>query len=182
MQDLETTVSWRPFQLNPGMPRAGKNRQAYYRNKFGDEGYESLLSRLQSVGSEEGIVFDEGADAIAPNTLSAHVLTRWATDDNAVDSDALVEKLFYAHHTSLENIGDLKVLIRIANEVGMDGNHILGRLTAGEDENTVTAQIHEYAARGVTGVPFFVINDNQGVSGAQTAEYLAPVLKKIARG
>lgn len=181
VQDIETSVTWRPFQLNPDMPREGKNRPAYYRNKFGDEGYESLLGQLQNVGSEEGIVFDGGADATAPNTLSAHVLTHWATNDNAIDSDALVEKLFYAHHTSLENIGDLKVLVRIADEVGMDGDRILSRLTAGEDENTVTAQIHEYAARGVSGVPFFVINDSQGVSGAQSAEYLASFFEQIAK-
>ena len=132
------------------------------------------------VGAEEGIVFDAGTDATAPNTLSAHVLTRWASDDNEIDSDALVEKLFYAHHTALENIGDLKVLTRIANEVGMDGDRILSLLTAGEDENIVTAQIHEYAARGVSGVPFFVINDSQGISGAQPPDFLISVFEGIA--
>ena len=33
--DLDIALVWRPFQLNPDMPRQGRNRRDYYRNKFG---------------------------------------------------------------------------------------------------------------------------------------------------
>ena len=104
--DLDTTLNWRPFQLNPNMPREGRNRWDYYRNKFGDEGAKNLRETLKNAGAEEGIVFCNEPDAMAPNTLSAHVLMCWATDDEHIDTNTLAEKRFNAHHVACENIGD----------------------------------------------------------------------------
>lgn len=180
--DIEFAVTWQPFQLNPDMPREGRNRQEYYREKFGSEKAQSLLDGLRETGAEVGIEFgkESNADAMAPNTLSAHVLMHWASQDDAIDADALGEKLFHAHHVSCEDIGDHAVLARIAGEVGMDSADVRQRLAAGEDEDVVTERTHYFTARGVTGVPFFVINDEYGISGAQPAEVLVSAFEKIS--
>jgi predicted DsbA family dithiol-disulfide isomerase len=52
--DLDTALNWWPFQLNPDMPREGRNRRDYYRNKFGDEGTKNLREILRNAGAEEG--------------------------------------------------------------------------------------------------------------------------------
>lgn len=36
LPELEYSLTWRPFQLNPNMPKDGKNRKAYIQEKFGD--------------------------------------------------------------------------------------------------------------------------------------------------
>ena len=33
--EISATVSWKPFELNPGMPKAGLNRREYRSRKFG---------------------------------------------------------------------------------------------------------------------------------------------------
>src|ERR1700726_1851714 len=33
--DVKASVTWRPFELNPGMPKAGLDRRAYRSAKFG---------------------------------------------------------------------------------------------------------------------------------------------------
>ena len=114
--DLDIALNWRPFQLNPDMPREGRNRRDYYRNKFGDERAKDLRETLKNAGAEAGIVFCDEPDAMAPNTLSAHVLMFWAANDKNIDTNALAEKLFNANHVACENIGDNDLLMRIAGD------------------------------------------------------------------
>jgi predicted DsbA family dithiol-disulfide isomerase len=163
------------------MPREGRNRREYYRNKFGDERLKNLRQALNSAGAEEGIVFGDEPDAVAPNTLSAHVLMFWASNDQSIDHNALAERLFLAHHVTCENIGDHEVLARIAGEVGMDGAGVMSKLAAGDNENDVQEQIHRSAARGISGVPFFIINGQYGISGAQPVDILLSTFDQIAK-
>ena len=177
---LDIALTWRPFQLNPDMPREGRNRRDYYRNKFGDERAKDLRETLKNVGAEAGIVFCDEPDAMAPNTLSAHVLMYWAARDENVDTNTLAEKLFNAHHVACENIGDNAVLMRIAGEAGMDTASIISKLAAGDDEDKVKELIRQSAAGGVSGVPFFNINDKYSISGAQPSDTLAAVFDQIS--
>jgi len=177
--ELDVSVSWRPFQLSPDMPREGRKRLEHYREIFGEERAAMIMGSMKDTGVEEGIAFGSDPDAMSPNTLSAHVLMLWAREDDRIDSNELAEKLFYAHHVACENIGDHAVLARIAGEVGMDSAHVAEQLAAGVDEDRVTQMIKESAARGVSGVPFFIINDRYGLSGAQPADSFVAALDQI---
>ena len=88
--------------------------------------------------------------------------------------------MFHAHHVACENIGDPAVLARIAGEVGMDAERVADRLKSREDEDTVRQLIQAAAARGVAGVPFFIVNGRYGISGAQPPEVLAAAFDQIA--
>jgi len=178
--DLSIEVTWQPYQLSPDMPREGRKRLDHYREIFGEERAKMIMGSMKDTGIEEGIAFGSDPEAISPSTLSAHVLMLWARDDVTVDADALAEKLFHAHHVACENIGDHAVLLRIAGEVGMDDAGLAEKLAAGTDEDKVIGLIKESAARGVSGVPFFVINDRFGLSGAQPADTLLAALDQIA--
>lgn len=126
--DLDFALFWRPFQLNPDMPRHGINRRDYYRRKFGEEGANRLRETLNVAGGQDGILFCDKPKAMAPSTLFAHVLMYWATEDENIDADAVAEKLFLSHHVECENIGDLDVLVAIADEVGMDPSSVRSML------------------------------------------------------
>jgi len=179
--DLCATLNWHPFQLNPNMPREGSNRRDYYRTKYGEETVKGLRENVNNAGLEEGIVFCDTADAMAPNTLSAHVLMSWAIADENVDANDLAEEIFSAHHVACENIGDHEVLARISGHAGMNKARVSSRLVAGDDEDIVRGQIRRAAARGAAGVPFFIFNNRYGISGAQSADTLAAVFDQIAK-
>jgi predicted DsbA family dithiol-disulfide isomerase len=178
--ELDVEVTWQPYQLSPDMPREGRKKLDHYREIFGEERAEIIMGSMKDTGVEEGIAFGNDPDAISPNTLSAHVLMLWARDDEQVDADELAEKLFYAHHVACENIGDHAVLMRIASEVGMDDPGLAEKLQSGKDEDKVAQLVQESAARGVSGVPFFIINGRYGLSGAQPADSLIAALDQIA--
>ena len=181
LPDMNIKLNWRPFQLNPDMPREGRNRRDYYRDKFGEERLKDLRVALDSAGAGEGIVFCDEPGAMAPNTLSAHTLMFWASTDGNIDSNALAEKLFHAHHVACENIGDHGVLVRIAGEAGMDEVDVLAKLAAGDDEDTIKGQIHQAVVQGITGVPFFIINNQYGLSGAQPSETLVSAISTATK-
>ena len=177
--DLDAEVVWQPFQLSPDMPREGRNKQEHYAEIFGTEKAQEIAGRMQQTGEEEGIAFGSSADAVSPNTLSAHVLLHWAAEDSAVDVAALAERLFNEHHVNCSNIGDHALLAEIAAEFGMDHQQVLDNLSAGKDEEAVKNRIRDAAARGVSGVPFFIVNGRYGLSGAQPPELLAETFAKV---
>jgi predicted DsbA family dithiol-disulfide isomerase len=181
LPDLDIRLNWRPFQLNPDMPREGRNRRDYYRDKFGEERLKDLRVALDNAGAGEGVVFCDEPGAMAPNSLSAHVLMFWAATDESIDGNALAEKLFHAHHVACENIGDHEVLARIAGDAGMNEANVLTKLTAGDDEDVVKGQIHQAATQGITGVPFFIINNQYGISGAQAPETLVSAISTATK-
>jgi predicted DsbA family dithiol-disulfide isomerase len=178
--DLNIHVSWQPFQLSPDMPREGRDRVEYYTQLFGEERAGQIMESMKDTGAADGIAFDTKPGARSPNTLSAHVLMLWAGEKDNVDTNQLAEKLFHAHHVDCEDIGDPEVLARIASEVGMDAGEVSTKLATGEDEDRVNALIQHSVARGVSGVPFFIVNDRYGISGAQPVEELAAAIDQIS--
>ncbi len=44
-------VEWKPFQLNPTMPREGMNRREYRTRKFGSWGREPQVARARRLAS-----------------------------------------------------------------------------------------------------------------------------------
>ena len=62
----------------------------------------------------------------------------------------------------------------------MDADDVTARLAAREDESIVKERVADAAARGVSGVPFFVVNGKYGISGAQPPESLVSAFGQIA--
>lgn len=179
---LAVQITWFPFQLSPDMPREGKDRREHYASIFGAERARDIMARMKDTGAAEGIAFDTPPGARSPNTLSAHVLMYRASCAAGIDQNALAEKLFEAHHVRGEDIGDPQVLARLAGEVGMDRGDVLQALADGKDEDTVRALMEQARQAGVSGVPFFIIGNQHGLSGAQPPEMFLQILDELSAG
>jgi len=177
---IEVELIWSPFQLSPDMPREGRDRAEHYAQIFGEERAQMINASMAETAREEGLEFGQKPGARSPNTLSAHVLMHWASEDPAVDASALAERLFHAHHVDNDDLGDPGVLAQIAGDIGMDAAAVQADLVAGRDEDIVRQRIEQSAARGVTGVPFFIFNQRYAVSGAQPADALVDLLDRLA--
>jgi predicted DsbA family dithiol-disulfide isomerase len=173
-------VHWRPYQLDPSIPKDGLDRRAYMINKFGNDGrIEAAHERLRSLGAEEGIAFAFEKIARAPNTLDAHRLIRWAFVTGA--QDKVVDRLFKLYFEEGRDIGDRALLIETARECGMDGDIVEKLFAEGADEDEVRAEIAEAQRLGVTGVPFFIFAQRFGVPGAQDAETLSGAIAQARK-
>ncbi|MEP7455424.1 DsbA family oxidoreductase [Phyllobacterium sp. SB3] len=181
--DLEVTVNWRPFQLDPTIPRQGKDRNRYMQDKFGssDKIFE-IHQQLVELGKEEGIEFDFEAIEIAPNTLDAHRLIRWASQANPNVQDEVVGILFSYYFEQGKNIGDPQILLEAAEEAGMDGAIVASLLQTDADTVGVQQEIDTANQVGVRGVPCFILDQKYAVMGAQSADALADAIRQTADG
>jgi predicted DsbA family dithiol-disulfide isomerase len=176
--DLDVSVSWRPFQLDPTIPREGISRHDYMARKFGPEKIAEIHTRLEGVGKAAGINFAFDKIEKSPNTLNAHRLIRWS-QLSGKQTD-VVEALFSAYFTQGKDIGAQSVLTEIARDFGLDANEIGAALQTNHDEKEVQEEIATAMRMGVSGVPFFIIAGRYGMSGAQPPDMLADVIRKAA--
>jgi predicted DsbA family dithiol-disulfide isomerase len=173
-------VQWRPYQLDPSIPKEGLERRAYMVNKFGNDGrIEAAHERLRALGAEEGIAFAFDKIARAPNTLDAHRLIRWAFATGA--QGAVVDRLFKLYFEEGRDIGDRALLIETAAACGMDAEIVAKLFDDGADEEAVRAEIAEAQRLGVTGVPFFIFAQRFGVPGAQDADVLTSAIAQARK-
>lgn len=174
----EVRVRWHPFQLNPRMPKEGVARREYRTAKFGSwERSLALDAQMKEVGTGEGIVFDFDRMGRTPNTLDAHRLI-WLADEFGVQ-DAVVEALFRAYFMDGRDIGARETLIDVVAGAGLSRDRAEALLVGDEGLNAVRAAEEQARQLGVTGVPFFVINDRLALSGAQKPEVFLEALGSL---
>ncbi|ESR26583.1 DsbA family oxidoreductase [Lutibaculum baratangense] len=175
--DVEAEVRWRPFQLDPTIPRGGVDRQQYLENKFGGpERAREIYGRIEAAADAEGLEVDFGRIARTPNTIDSHRLIRWAASTGR-QSD-VVEDLFRHYFSEGGDIEDPQVLTAIAETNGIDGDLIAELLAGDADRDLVEKEIALAQQLGVTGVPCFILADRFGVVGAQSPETLAEAIDR----
>jgi hypothetical protein len=73
--DATASVTWRPFELNPEMPKTGVNRRAYRSARFGSwQHSQALDAQVAAAGRLEGLMFNHDKMERTPNTVDAHRL------------------------------------------------------------------------------------------------------------
>lgn len=178
---VEVHVHWRPFQLDPTIPPEGKDRRDYMLGKFGSEDrIREIHARIQPLGAAEGIAFDFDAIKVAPNTLDAHRVIRWAGAAGEDVQNRLVRRLFQLNFEQGKNLGDHAVLIEAAREAGMDAAIVETLLPTDSDVEAVRTEIATASRMGVTGVPCFLLEGKYAVMGAQDADTLADAIGQVA--
>ena len=172
-------VKWRPYRLDPTIPKGGTDRKAYMRAKFGTDPMKivEMHKLIAAEGAKDGIEFDFAAIERRPDTLDSHRLIRWAEATGV--QDEVVERLFIAYFENGEDIGDIRVLADIADISGMDGVEVAQMLEGDEDRALVEREDQIAHEMGVTGVPAMIFGNRLAVSGAREPELLVSVIDRV---
>ena len=166
------TVVWHPFQLNPDLPAQGMPRGDYLDAKFGSR-HAYPAERIVQAAERAQVPMRLDRIARQPNTLRAHALLAAAGAGAAgsVLQHALADALFRAYFAEGLDIGDEAVLRQVGAHVGLPAERIEAAWQ--DDALGATAAADAQARRaGINGVPFFIVANRVGVSGAQGAEAL----------
>jgi len=175
--DVEASIVWRPFQLDPTLPEAGVDRKAYMAAKFPDPERRAAIGKiLADAAAEDGIVLNLDAVAVSPNTNAAHRVIRWA--QTAGLQAPVLEGVLSAYFTHGQDVGDPVVLADIAGAAGMDRMLVLQLLSEGADKDTITREHQMAHEAGVSGVPFMIFDGKLAVSGAEPPERLVKAIDK----
>jgi predicted DsbA family dithiol-disulfide isomerase len=174
-RDVE--VAWRPYELNPTMPKAGMARADYRKAKFGTlERSRELEQRVLEAGRTVDIPFEFGKIERTPNTFDGHRLM-WLAGREGRQGE-LAERLFTAYFIDGRDLGDRAVLRDAAEKAGLDAR---GFLEGDGGAKEVREEEAAGAALGVQGVPFFVFGGTIALSGAQPPEVLLEALQRADR-
>jgi predicted DsbA family dithiol-disulfide isomerase len=171
-------VEYFPFELNPKMPVNGVDQKQYLSDKFGgEERYDQITGHTTAVAAEEGLTFDFSAQKVSPNTRNAHRLIQLAKEDGK--QIELVEAFFKAYFSQGLDLTNLETLTNIAVAAGMDKTKVTQFLQSDTGITEVEIAEHELHQLGITGVPFYVIDNKYGISGAQAPESFIKVFEEI---
>ncbi len=172
---VKTHVVWKPFQLNPTMPQEGMDRTAYLEAKFGSlDTFDEMEQRLLEAGALEQISFAFEKIGRTPNTFLAHRLIWYAGIQGR--QDAVVNQLFKGYFEEGLDIGSSSVLVELADRVGLKAAPFLESDEGVEEVKAEEAVGHKL---GIRGVPYFVLDQTYGISGAQPVEVFVAAVKKV---
>lgn len=173
----KVVVKWHPYQLDPNMTKEGLQRDAYLVNKFGSiEKVNAMTNHLTTVGEEVGIAFDFGEKWMSTNTLHLHQLLHVAGKEGFQND--LKERFLKAYFVTLQPLNNKEVLYSLLADFGWSPEKVDAVIADQEIAQTVTQQIKHAQNIGVTGVPFFIINNSYAISGAQPSAVFLETFKK----
>ena len=171
-------VVWKSFQLNPAMKtEPGKTINQYLAEVKGwsEEQAKQMNDHVSKMALSVGLVYALDK-AVVANSFDAHRVIQFAKEQGK--GDAMEESLFNAYFTSGKNIADHDILLNLATGIGLDENDTKQVLATDAYSDRVREDIYEATQIGVSGVPYFVLNDRYAVSGAQSGETFAGALNK----
>jgi predicted DsbA family dithiol-disulfide isomerase len=177
--DVPVEVRWRPYFLNDWVPREGIDRRTYLETKFGSvERYAGMAKRVQQAAAEEGLVYELDKISRQPNTLDCHRLILWAR--NAGAAPRMKQRLMELYFAEGADLSDPKILIQAAVDCGMDGDLVRRLLASDADVDRIEGEANSAKEAGIDGVPCFIFGGSAIVTGAQSPEYLASAIERIA--
>jgi|HubBroStandDraft_6_1064221.scaffolds.fasta_scaffold440070_2 predicted DsbA family dithiol-disulfide isomerase len=171
-------VTWRPFELNPDMPKDGLDRRAYRSHKFGSwERSQALDGQVAEAARSDGLVFRHELIGRTPNTRDAHRLI-WLAGREGVQG-AVVEALFSAYFHDGRDVGDRTVLIEVGASAGLDPAMISTMLASKQGETEVAAELQRAHGLNVSGVPTVLVDGRPIFSGAIRFELMQAHLRTV---
>ena len=176
---VNVRINWRPYFLNPWIPREGIDRQTYLETKFGSvERYAVIAERVVQAAALDGLVYKPEKVSRQPNTLDCHRLILWSR--SATDPGQMKQRLMELYFAEGADLADARVLIQAAVDCGLDGDLVRRLLASDADVDRIESEANSAKEAGIDGVPCFIFGGSVIVTGAQSAEYLASAVERTA--
>ncbi|MCC3302708.1 DsbA family oxidoreductase [Arthrobacter sp. zg-Y895] len=177
----EVEVHWHSFQLDPSLPDHFDGTEVEYlseRKGIDPEQLAGMLDQVTVQAAGEGLSYDYDSLVVA-NSFSAHRLIHLAKAEGGLKTaDAAKEALLSAHFEKGMNIGSADDLLEIGTGIGLPADRVKAVLASDEYADAVRTDIAQARSLGISGVPFFVLDDKYGISGAQPADLFASALEQ----
>jgi predicted DsbA family dithiol-disulfide isomerase len=177
----EVEVVYHSFELDPGYPKDQPTPVLeLLAAKYG-------MSPAQAKDAEAGMAAKAAADGlefnpdrIMGNTFDAHRLVHLARERGV--QEPVLERLFGAYFCEGKPVFAAGDLASLGAEAGLDSGEVARVLQDGSYGDAVRADEDQARAYGISGVPFFVLGEKYGVSGAQPAAVLTQALEQAWAG
>lgn len=166
-------LEWLPYQLDPlepGAPQEGFRERFVKRKGMQPEQVDGMFDRVTEAGAALGIPFRFDKVTVAVDTLPGHVAIA-ATPVSK--QEALVQSFHKAYFEEGRDIGQLAEIVPIAERAGLTPDEIVnvqGALADPTSLDMVRNLIGQVQGAGISGVPYFIVDNKVGLSGGQPVE------------
>lgn len=177
-KNLVIKQTWRPFQLNPGMPPDGMDRQEYLISKFGSsDAAKTVYENIYEEGVKEGINFNFDLIEVTPNSFNSHRLLALAYNANM--QEKVLDDLFESYFLHGKDIGDPNILLQIAIKHNINAEEFKSYLSDQENIEPLANEAIQAKKMGINSVPTFIVNKQIVINGAQTSENFELIFEKL---
>ncbi len=174
----QVEVVWKSFELDPHAPRTSEetlNQMLAKKYGMSEEKAAAANQRVTTLAAQEGLAYH--LDQAHPgNTFDAHRLIHFAASRGL--QGEMKERLMHAYFSEGQPVGNRETLVKLGAEVGLDAEEVRNVLAGDEYADEVNADKREASLLGINGVPFFVIDEKYGISGAQPTELFQQALEQ----
>ena len=173
----EVSIAHRSFQLDPLRPKQVTiNRRQMLMAKYHltEDQVADMDQKMVRTAAQDGLIYRLAPEGVTGNTLDAHRLLHFARGRGR--ESALLDRLYRAYFSEQRSVFDIVSLADVATDAGLDADEAREVLNGDAYSDAVDADTKEARLLGVSGVPFFVIDDRYGVSGAQPVDVFRQVL------
>ncbi|MGZ3883664.1 MAG: DsbA family oxidoreductase [Bacteroidia bacterium] len=174
----EVQITWHSFELDPHMQTQKDISVIDYlaeRKGISREQSVKLHDRVTQMAKDAGLNYNFDT-AVMANSFDAHRLIQLANTKGK--GDEAEEQIFKAYFIDGKDISDKFVLTTIGVTLGLDEHTVKTMLNGDAFAEDVRKDEAMAQQIGVSGVPFFVIDQKLGVSGAQPPEVFLGALEK----
>jgi predicted DsbA family dithiol-disulfide isomerase len=179
--EIDITLRFQPFELNPQMPTEGADAVQYLCDKYGitPEQVARNQAAIRQRGAEVGFVF--GTRSHVWNTFDAHRLLHWAGAEGPPGAQrALKRALLQAYHGEGRNPSDPAVLVELATEAGLEATRAGTVIASSEFADDVREAELQWQQAGISSVPSLVIDGRHLIQGGQPPEVFERALRQAA--
>ncbi|WP_313478381.1 DsbA family oxidoreductase [Microbacterium sp.] len=175
----QVRITFHSFELSPDTPVDFDGDEIDFlagHKGMPREQVEQMLGQVTSVAAAAGLEYR--FDLLQhTNTVKAHELLHFAKAKGL--QHEMEERLMSAYFTEGRHVGRVDDLVALAEEVGLDAAEARSALESSDYLDAVRADQAQARAYGINGVPFFVIDGQYGVSGAQPPEAFENVIRDV---
>ena len=169
---FDINIRWVHFPLHPETPPEGRTLEDMFAGSGRD--ITAMNRRLKALAHAEGLPY--GVRTYTYNSRLAQELGSWA--DTQPGGERVHNALFRAYFVDGQNIGNLGILVELAESLGLSPVIAREVLEERRFRDQVDGDWVKSKAQGVTGVPTFA-SEGQKLVGAQPYEKLEEFLRSI---
>jgi predicted DsbA family dithiol-disulfide isomerase len=168
--EYDFDVHFAPYLLRPETPPGGMPARRI-------TAADAPQTPMELRGEKLGIRFKRGRTTTSYSHLALEAAE--FAFQYSEDPWAFHRRLFRAYFEDLEDIGDVEVLVRLADEMGVDSKSLREALADRRFEAEVDEGIAWSRQIGVTAIPTFVFNERQGMVGAQELPAFREMMQRV---
>lgn len=178
--EIEATIAFRPFELNPDMPAGGENEMEHVDRKYGMTPLQvrEVRKRMKELAAAVGFTINTTDDSRAYNTFSAHRLIAWAGEKGR--QLEMKRQLLTLYFTNQQDPGDLDAVADAAEAAGLNGREARELLATDRYVEQVRAEETLWRERGINSVPAVIVGGRYLITGGQPPEEFTLKLRAIS--